>query len=234
MAADGEIGETGETAVEPGAEAAPVDRIHWLQRSMAGAAVLLAAVVMAWGLMAPFGLFLAIPFIAVTWTLFIREREGFRALCLGVGWLGTILGVVLACFGFFAMIPSAVILLMARSADPRRRPVLARVYAGITAVLTVAALTAVGALAYDVWLRPSYSYSVDVPGLVPGERGDLWQYGVTGISESGIDEPGHLAWTRLKVTYDKSLGEAERAALRDALARLPGAGPVKDCGRGDC
>ncbi|MFC9296580.1 hypothetical protein ACFTWH_19515 [Streptomyces sp. NPDC057011] len=136
---------------QPSAPAAPVERVHRLQRIMAGAAVLLAALVAGWGLLSPLGVILFPPFVAIAWTVFIRERNGFEMLCLGVGLGVCVFGVVLACFGTFAFIPSALILLMARVADPRRRPVLARALAGITAAVVAAALTGAGWLAYDVW-----------------------------------------------------------------------------------
>ncbi|MCX4546163.1 hypothetical protein [Streptomyces sp. NBC_01565] len=135
----------------PEAGAALPDRVHWLQRAMAGAAVLLGAIVAGWGLLSPLGVILVPPFVAIAWTVFVRERGSFQTLCLGVGLGVSLFGVVLACFGTFAFIPSALILLMARAADPRQRPVLARVLAGITAAMVAAALTGAGWLAYDVW-----------------------------------------------------------------------------------
>lgn len=210
-----------------------MERIHWLQRAMAGLATLLMAVMTAWGATSPIGMVLLLPFVAVARTLFVREREAFRTLCLVLGAFGLVLGTVLAVFGFYPVIPSAVVLLLAATADPRRRPVLARVYAGIAVLGAAAVLTLAGALAYDVWLRPSYAFSVEIPGPRYGEdglaKGDLWPYGATGIHESRVGSV-----TRLEVTYDESLTGAGRTALREALARLPGAGPVKDCGRGAC
>ncbi|WP_405491114.1 hypothetical protein [Streptomyces sp. NBC_00096] len=222
-----------EPELESELESAP-ERIHWLQRSMAGVAALLAAAAAAWGTQFPLGIPLLLPFLAVAWTLFVRDRQAFRSRCLVVGAGVTVAGVLLVCIGMFVMIPSGVILLLARSADPRRRPVLARVYAGLTVAAAATLVTAGAPLAYDVWLKPSHSYSVEISGDLYGTAGadpeaDLWQYGVTGISESGLD-----SGTRLRVTYDEDLDPAGRAALREALARMPGAGPVKECGRGDC
>lgn len=224
--------------LEPAAGQAPTDpepaeRAHPLQRSMAGAATFLAAIGAVWGLHSPVGAVLLFPFIAIAWTLFVRELKGFRALCHGVGAVVTVFGLLLACIGVFVMIPSSLILLMAAAADPRRRPVLARVWAGVTATVVIGALTAVTPLAYDAWLRPSYAYSVEIAGGAygmggPGSGVSSWD-GVTGVSESGLD-----SGTRLVVTYDKALTEAERTALRDALAAMPGAGPVEACGRGGC
>ncbi|MGW6707967.1 hypothetical protein ACWGDE_24175 [Streptomyces sp. NPDC054956] len=241
--ADGDIGDAAEPASDaaPGAapasdaapDAAPVERVHRLQRSMAGAAALLAAVMTLWTLFYPPAMILVLPFVAITWTLFLRDARAFRAMCRGVGAVVTVLGVVLACFGMFVMIPSAVILLLAASADPRRRPVLARVCAGLTAVTAVTVLVAVAPLARDVMRQP-HAYSVVIPGNAYGDDGrgpasELWQYGVTGTVETGLD-----SGTRLEVTYDEDLTGAERAALRDYLAAIPGAGPVEACGRLGC
>ncbi|MFI5861153.1 hypothetical protein [Streptomyces sp. NPDC051546] len=228
------------TDVEEAAESAesaesvePVDRVHWLQRSMAGLATLLMAAMTAWGVTSPFGMVLILPFLAIAPTPFVRERGTFRTLCLALGASGLLLGTVLVSFGFIAVIPSAVVLLLAATADPRRRRVPARVCAGAAVLVTAGALAFVGSLAYEVWLRPSYAYSVEIPGPRYGEdglaRGDLWRYGVTGIHEERVGSA-----TRLEVTYDGSLTGPERAALREALTAIPGAGPLQDCGRGDC
>ncbi|WP_328926681.1 hypothetical protein OG429_20170 [Streptomyces sp. NBC_00190] len=48
-------------------------------------------------------------------------------------------GLVLFLIGMFLMIPSAVLLLLARGADPRRHPVGARVRAGIAGVIGLCA-----------------------------------------------------------------------------------------------
>ncbi|WP_328299823.1 hypothetical protein OG389_19955 [Streptomyces sp. NBC_00435] len=87
---------------------------------------------------------------------------------------------------------------------------------------------------HDIWLKPSHSYAVEIPGSLygtdgAGPGGDLRTYGVTGISQSGLG-----SGTRLVVTYDEALDPAGRAVLREARARVPGAGPVKERGRGGC
>lgn len=168
-----------EPAVEPAAEpaaapepgsAAP-ERPHWLQRSLAGLAVLVMAVVTAWGMASPQGALLLLPLGIIASPLFVREREAFRVLCLVLGGFGLLFGTLLAVLGLFTVIPSAVVLLLAATADPRRRPVLAHVYAGAAVLWTAAVLTGVGSLAYDAWLRPSYAYSVVIPGPLYGEDG---------------------------------------------------------------
>ncbi|MFF3214800.1 hypothetical protein ACFYYB_29705 [Streptomyces sp. NPDC002886] len=214
-------------------ESEPVERIHWLQRSLAGLATLLMVAMTAFCATSPLGMVLLLPLVALACTLFVRERDAFRTLCVALGGFGLLVGTLLALFGFFPVIPSAVVLLLAAWADPRRSPGGAPVCAGVAVLVAASALTAAGSLAYNAWLRPTYAYSVVIPGPLYGEdglaKGDLWPYGVTGIHESPV---GSL--TRLEVTYDESLTGPERAALREALTAIPGAGPLKDCGRGSC
>ncbi|MFD5144384.1 hypothetical protein [Streptomyces sp. NPDC058401] len=159
--------------VEPAEPPGPVepDTVHWLQRSMAGAAAFLAAVPVAFALVNPVGLVFLFPFVAVAWPLFLRDRAAFRATCKGVGAVLTGLGVLLTCFGMFVVIPSAVMLLLAASADPRRRPVLARVYAGLAVAITGAALAGAAYVAVSVAPdlgKPANSYSEDGPEDVYG------------------------------------------------------------------
>ncbi|MFZ3499022.1 hypothetical protein ACODT5_38395 [Streptomyces sp. 5.8] len=210
-----------------------MERPHWLQRSLAGFATLVMAVITAWGSASPSGIVLLLPLAVIALPLFVREREAFRVLCLVLGGFGLLLGTLLAVLGLVAVIPSAIVLLLAATADPRRRRVLAGVYAVAALLVTAAVVNGVGSLAYDVWLRPSYAYSVDVEGRLYTQEGlhegTLWEYGVTGVHETPLG-----SGTRLKVTYDESLPEPRRAALREVLTAIPGAGPLKDCGTGDC
>lgn len=220
------------------AESKPAERAHWLQRSLAGLATLLMVAMTALCVMSPLGgMVLLLPLVAVIWTLFVRERAAFRTLCTVVGGFGFIVGMLLFSFGLFVVVPSAIVLLLAAWADPRRSPAVAWAFAALAAMVAALALTAAGALAYNTHLRPSYAYSVDVPTSLYGEDGipevDLRLDGVTGVHEAFADST-----TRVVVTYDKSLTGPERAALREALREalkaIPGAGPLKDCGRGDC
>ncbi|MFE4632973.1 hypothetical protein ACFRJ1_06295 [Streptomyces sp. NPDC056773] len=213
------------------------ERAHWLQRSLAGLATLLMVAMTAFCATSPLGMVLLLPLVAIAWTLFVRERDAFRTLCTAVGGFGLVIGILLAFLGFFPVVPSTIVLLLAAWADPRRSPALAWAFAALAAMVAAATLTAAGALAYNAYLRPSYSYSVDVPDSLYTEDGlpkvDLRLDGVTGVHEAFVDPA-----TRVVVTYDKSLTGPERAALREglreALKAVPGAGPLKDCGRGDC
>ncbi|MCX5123863.1 hypothetical protein OG898_11465 [Streptomyces sp. NBC_00193] len=219
------------------AEPKPAERAHWLQRSTAGLATLLMVAMTAFCATSPLGMVLLLPLVAVTWTLFVRERDAFRTLCIAVGGFGLVIGILLAFFGFFPVVPSAIVLLLAAWADPRRSPAVAWAFAALAAMVAALALTAAGALAYNAYLRPSYAYSVDITGSLYSEDGlpkvDFRLDGVTGVHEA-FDDPV----TRVQVTYDKSLTGPERAALREALREVlkafPGAGPLKDCGIGDC
>lgn len=213
-------------------ESKSAERAHWLQRSTAGLATLLMVAMTALGATAPLGsMVLLLPLVAVAGTLFVRERDAFRTLCIVVGGFGFIVGMLLFSFGLFVVVPSAIVLLLAAWADPRRSPAVAWAFAALAVMVTALALTATGWVAYNN-LRPEYAYSVEIPGPLYREDGlaeDLWQHGVTGITESPVG-----SMNRVEVMYDDSLTGPERAALREVLKAIPGAGPLKDCGTGDC
>ncbi|WP_407838145.1 hypothetical protein ACE1OC_19940 [Streptomyces sp. DSM 116496] len=219
-------------------ESKSAERAHWLQRSLAGLATLLLVAMTALCVMSPLGgMVLILPLVAITWSLFVRERDAFRTLCIVVGGFGFIVGMLLFSFGLFVVVPSTIVLLLAAWADPRRSPAVAWAFAALAAMVAALALTAAGWLAYNAYLRPSYAYSVDIPSSLYSEDGlpkvDFRLDGVTGVHEAFLDPV-----TRVQVTYDKSLTGPERAALREALREvlkaIPGAGPLKDCGTGDC
>ncbi|MER5759003.1 hypothetical protein [Streptomyces sp. NPDC002082] len=126
------------------------ERAHWLQRATAGLATLLMVAVTALGATAPLGsMVLLLPLVAVAGTLFVRERDAFRTLCIVVGGFGFIVGMLLFSFGLFLVVPSAIVLLLAAWADPRRSPAVAWAFAALAAMVTALALTATGWVAYN-------------------------------------------------------------------------------------
>ncbi|MFD8948628.1 hypothetical protein ACFV0B_07210 [Streptomyces xanthophaeus] len=129
---------------------APADPdVHALQRAMAGVALLLGALATGWSLgVGTTGAFV-FPFLALMAPVLVRNRVGFRRICL---WLAVVLipaGVVLYLVGMFLLIPSAVLLLLARGADPRRSPSGAWVRAGCASLiaLSTAVMTLYGIVA---------------------------------------------------------------------------------------
>ncbi|MCB5183081.1 hypothetical protein [Streptomyces antimicrobicus] len=124
-------GETG------GAGGVDADRIHPLQRALAATAALLSLVAVAlsrdFGLV-PFFLAWSVPFVGV---LLVRRRPAFRTYCLALGLPVLLLALPLALVGFLMLLPSAVLLLLARSADPRRDPDRARFHATLGVIVVV-------------------------------------------------------------------------------------------------
>ncbi|MFE9631796.1 hypothetical protein [Streptomyces sp. NPDC006463] len=122
-------------------------RVHAVQRAIAGGALLLGGLATAWSLGVGTAGAFVLPLLALTAPVLVRSPVGFRRLC---AWLPVVLipiSLVLFLIGMFLMIPSAVLLLLARGADPRRHPVGARVRAGIAGVI---GLCAAGGIVYGI------------------------------------------------------------------------------------
>ncbi|WP_412077424.1 hypothetical protein ACLF6K_22890 [Streptomyces xanthophaeus] len=131
-------------------QAPPEPSVHGVQRAIAGGALLLGGLVLLWGAGVGIPGAFVLPFAALIAPVLVRDHTWFRRVCLGVALVLLPAGVLLYLVGMFLMIPSAVLLLLARGADPRRSPSGARVRAGIagllgllTAALHVYALVAV-------------------------------------------------------------------------------------------
>ncbi|MFG2982718.1 hypothetical protein ACGFYQ_15900 [Streptomyces sp. NPDC048258] len=125
MAVAGETAETDQARTQ----------VHAVQRAIAGCALLLGGLATGWSLgVGTTGAFV-FPFLALMAPVLVRNRVGFRWLCT---WLPVVLipfGLLLFLVGMFLMVPSAVLLLLARGADPRRHPVGAWVRAGLAGVI---------------------------------------------------------------------------------------------------
>ncbi len=108
-----------------------------MQRAIAGCALLLGVLATGWSIgVGTVGLFV-VPCLALLGPVLVRDPRVFRRICL---WLPVALipaGMVLFLIGMFLMIPSAVLLLLARGADPRLHPVGARVRAGLAGLITL-------------------------------------------------------------------------------------------------
>ncbi|MCX4692284.1 hypothetical protein [Streptomyces sp. NBC_01408] len=112
-----------------------VHRTHRTQRAIAGGALLLGGLATVWSLgVGTTGLFIP-PLLALVVPVVVREAVRFRRICLGLALLLLPVGVVLYLLGAFLLIPSAVLLLLARGADPRRSPAGARVRAGFAGLI---------------------------------------------------------------------------------------------------
>ncbi|MFF2571459.1 hypothetical protein [Streptomyces sp. NPDC058084] len=217
--------------------AAPV---HRLQQGLAVAALVVAGPVTAWGLPQPVaGPFFLACLGAAAPLLFLRAPRGFVPACLTAGSLLLVLGVLGVMAGTFLYWPSALLLLSAAFADPRRRPFAARAVGGVGAVVTAAAL--VGCAAYtwhfygaDVWAEPhTYRAETDPGSFRPGAldaQDRLKRLGATEVWGAGSDEDYHL-----EVRFPDQLSESERARLKSEIATLPGVisvdlCPVSECG----
>ncbi|MEU9714927.1 hypothetical protein [Streptomyces sp. NPDC047976] len=215
---------------------------HWLQRSLAVSAALIAVLVTAWGVeLGLASLHVPLCLGAVAPLGFLRApAQRFRAVCMtaGLGLLG--LGLLAFLMGAFVFWPSALILLFAAPADPRRRPVAARVTGGLGAALATASLAGCGAYAWYFHIAPAlaepHTYRAEVGRAWFQDRrglGDaderLKQVGATSVTGQQSD-----AGSYLDVRFADRLSAPERETLRNEIARIPGVNKVYLCPVSDC
>ncbi|MEV6330190.1 hypothetical protein [Streptomyces sp. NPDC051909] len=220
--------------------AAPV--VHRLQRGLAAAAAAIALPVTAWGVQMPGsrGFFVVTCLVAVVPLLLLREPKGFVTACVTVGVLLLGWGVLGVFFGMFLFWPSALLLLFAALADPRRRPVTAKVVGGVGAAVTAAALVGCVAFAWHFYVGPAlaephtFRAETDSEWFRSSDLGDikdrLKPFGATDATGTGSDEGSYL-----DVRFPDQLSGPERDALKKEIAQLPGIVrvdlcPVSECG----
>ncbi len=227
--------------------------VHRLQWGLGVAAIVAAAPVVAWGLPQYLaGLFVMTGLMVAVPLMFRREPKGFGRACATVGLLLLGWGVLAALAGMFLFWPSAVLLLFAVFADPlRRRPVVVKVMAGCGAVVTATWLVGCGIFAWQLYVGPAlaepHTYRAETspdwfmplgdirtgPDSFRSNLGDaqerLKPLGATYVTGSSSDEGSYL-----QVRFRDGLSGAERTALREEIARLPGIVNVELCSVSDC
>ncbi|MFF4364637.1 hypothetical protein [Streptomyces sp. NPDC001594] len=214
--------------------------VHWFQKGLAVAALALAVPVVVWGFFLGFGVvFLVTGLVVAVPLVCLRAPQGFGSAslvvsCALLGW--GVLGVLVEMFLFW---PSALLLMFAAFADPRRRPVAGKVIAGLGAVLTAAALAGCGAFAWDFYIGPAmaephtYRAQVDPSWFRHGlgnTEDRLKPFGATRVTGSESDQGAYL-----QVRFPEVLSASERESLRKEIANLPGVRgvglcPVRECG----
>ncbi|MFE7793755.1 hypothetical protein [Streptomyces sp. NPDC057460] len=107
-------------------------RSHWVQRSLAVGAVLVAVPALLFGLDSYLAALFVLTAMPVTVPIFLQRRpESFNRACAIVGLMLVVWAVLGVLLGMFLFLPSALLLVLAAFADPRRRPVAARVMGGL-------------------------------------------------------------------------------------------------------
>lgn len=219
--------------------AAPV---HGLQQGLAVASAVVSLPVVVWGLQQIVGgLFVLTWLGAAVPLLFLRAPKGFAGACVTAGLLLFGWGVLGALAGMFLFWPAALLLLCAAFADPRRRPVAAKVTGGVGAAVATAVVVGYAVLAWQLYLAPAWAephtYRAE---STHGSLQDLFRdqdttvrlkhLGATSVSGSESDEGAYLV-----VRFPDGLSQPQREDLKIEIARLPGIVgvdlcPVSECG----
>ncbi|MGA4866198.1 hypothetical protein ACPCAC_26280 [Streptomyces lavendulocolor] len=215
-------------------------RVHWLQRALAAGAVIAALPGLLLTLSSylfPLHILTALP-MAIPLFLPRRPTAFARAGAI-VGLFLLVWGLLGFLAGMFVFWPSALLLLLAAFADPRRRPVTAKVMGAVggltmAGILVGTALFAWHAHAALALAEPHTYRAVSDPDTFYAGLGDhderLKRLGATSVTGTA-DGDAHY----LDVRFPDDLPEARRAALKREIEKLPGVSrvdlcPVRDCG----
>ncbi|WP_326586814.1 hypothetical protein [Streptomyces sp. NBC_01294] len=168
-----------------------------------------------------------------------RRAQAFVPACLIAGCTLLACGVLFFLLGVFLFWPSALLLLLASFADPRRHPVAGRISGGLGALVTAGVLAGSLAYGWHVHLGPALATphtfrAATDPGWFRNGLGDtderLRRFGATSVTGSESDEGSYL-----EVRFTDGLSHTQRAELKREIAQLPGVRgvelcPVRDCG----
>ncbi|MFG3507991.1 hypothetical protein ACGF5F_21105 [Streptomyces sp. NPDC047821] len=172
--------------------------------------------------------------------LFLARRPtAFTRACAITGLFLLVWGLLGFLAGMFVFWPSALLLLLAVFADPRRRPVTAKVLGTAGGLVMAGLLTATALFVWRVHVAPAraepHTYrAVTDPDAFYDELGNhdarLKRYGATSVTGTAHEDEHYL-----DVRFPDGLPEERRAALKREIENLPGVTrvdlcPVRDCG----
>ncbi|MFB9389518.1 hypothetical protein ACFPM3_08945 [Streptomyces coeruleoprunus] len=178
--------------------------------------------------------------VVVAIPLFVRPRIAFVRVCVCVGALLLVGGVLFVLLGLFLFLPSAVLLLLAAGADLAVRPRTGRVLVAAGALLTAAVVAVCAYGGWHFYLRPAlaephaYRAVLDPDAGVLDEglgdeedrlraQGAAWVYG------SASDEGEFL-----EVGFRDDLPADRREDLRRQIELMPGVRSVALCPVSEC
>ncbi|MFE3186385.1 hypothetical protein ACFXKR_36810 [Streptomyces violascens] len=219
------------------------ERVHRWQVGLAAGAVLATLPWLALGihvtLVVVLFVFCGLP-VAVP-LLVLHRGEAFVRACVGIGLTSVLLAVVGFMLGLFVLLPSAVLLLVAAGADPRRRPVGARILGVAGALLALGATVVVPTwLVRDLVMAPSFAEPHTYRAVLdPEDR--RYEYGLAdaqetlrGFGATDVVELSGGGTHYLEVEFPEGLSQQRRAQLKSMTARLPGVEKVEVCPASDC
>jgi hypothetical protein len=129
--------------IEPGSESAASElawrrRVPWWRRGLALAALIISILATVWAIAGgPGGSIGAIPTFLAAIPVYVAARSFGRA-ALTVALVITVLGVLGVLLGMFIYLPAAILLFLAWLSDPRPRPRIAAVLAGLGYAMLIA------------------------------------------------------------------------------------------------
>ncbi|MEW2139847.1 hypothetical protein AB0892_25230 [Streptomyces sp. NPDC005409] len=219
---------------------ARVQPAHSAQRALAVGAALAAAPFILWGVRDEYvaALYITTGACVAAPLFLVRRAKAFVRACVIVGVALIPWGVLGVFLGLFLFWPSALLLLLAAIADPRKRPVVARVSGAVGALLLAGVVALSGYFIWHFYVGPAtarphtYRAQVDPGWFRDGLRDAdqrLGPYGATTVYGSGS---GHLS--SLQVRFPDDLSEEQRAELKRQIELLPGITEVELCSVRDC
>ncbi|MER7108453.1 hypothetical protein [Streptomyces sp. NPDC000229] len=215
-------------------------RVHGLQRALAAGAVIATLPVLLWTLTSYLLPLHVLTAMSVAIPLFLPRRPSTFARASVIVALGLVaLGLPGFLFGMFLFWPSALLLLLAAFADPRLRPVSAKIMGTVGGLTAAWFLAAFGSFFWHFSIAPAlaepHTYrAVSDPDTFYAELGKhderLKRLGATSVTGAASEDLLYL-----EVRFPDDFSEARRATLKREIEKLPGISrvdlcPVRDCG----
>ncbi|WP_377273353.1 hypothetical protein [Peterkaempfera sp. SMS 1(5)a] len=218
-------------------------RIHRRQSGLAYAALLAALPGLIFGVDTYLAGFFVLTFAPLTVPPFLRRHpSAFTMTCTATGVVLVAWSVVGVLLGMFLFLPSAVLLLLAAAAGPRRSPGVARVlsWAGGLVFAGVVLGSAMWCRHFSVRAAQAEPHTYQAVVDADWERRvglgqateRLKTFGAVSVwvSSAGGEDKAYL-----EVRFSEGLSDVDRAELKGRISELPGVGrvdlcPVRDCG----
>lgn len=231
--------------------AGAVRRIHRCQLWIAAGAVVAAAPGLLFALDSYVGGLFVFTVMSIVVPLFLtRNPRAFTRVCVTIGLVLGVLSVLGVMLGMFVFLPSAVLLLLAAGADPRKRPVAARVLGAVGGLVLAGAVAGSGYLCWQFYVSPAlaqphtYRAVIDSAGssssspslslLDAGSSDTQNRLRTSGATDIWISEAGGGEVSYLEVRFSDELSESQRAVLKAQVAGVPGVSHVELCSVRDC
>ena len=164
--------------------------------------------------------------------LLARDQRQFRMATLHPAWILFVLATMF-CFFFLFLLPSALLMLCARFAQPLGRPVRSAIAMGVAVAVTASIVGWGGTVAWGQYFRDTHTFRAELADLGPLDEdrlssygAEIMKHGASEVYESGNDEAFYLY-----VEYPEGLSGTGQATPPE---ELPPVYSVDRCSPREC